>query len=80
MHTSPLHAPCSFLPLVAEGAIWSNQRHAAFPPAFCAAARTLLLVNHRQPSLPMHLLAFILQLASEPLPARCRSCAPSCRE
>ncbi len=50
---------------------WAVQRHAAWPPAFRAAARTLLCCAHRQPpagagvglwSLPLPLLQHIVEL------------------
>jgi hypothetical protein len=53
---------------------WSEERHAAFPPAFRQAARALLLANHRMSiagltsGLGAELLRQILQLASRPLP------------
>ena len=43
MHSVPL--PRSFVSLAASGALWSPETHAAHPPAFREAARTLLLVN-----------------------------------
>jgi len=35
------------VPLAASGLLWSPEAHKAFPPRFRAAARALLLANHR---------------------------------
>ena len=44
-HTPHLPTPLRFLPALMGGVEWSPEVHAAFPPAFCQAARTMLLIN-----------------------------------
>lgn len=61
------------LPVVTAGVGWSEERHAAFPPAFRRAALALLLASHRlatagcAPRLTTEELSHILRLASQPL-------------
>lgn len=73
LHTCLPSLRCSSLPLVAGGVEWSPGTHLAFPPAFQAAVRALLLVNEHgalgegEP-LPAAALHNVLRLAARPLP------------